>query len=74
LREVPPVLYELPRLRWVDISKNPAFYHSDLSHPSITFADRMPRWDWSRKNDSRSSSIDGIKANPSTARESGSGR
>jgi Leucine-rich repeat (LRR) protein len=63
LHEVPQVLYELPRLQWVDMSKNPVFYQSDLSHPSITFADRMPRWDWSQKSDHQSTSLSGVKAN-----------
>jgi Leucine-rich repeat (LRR) protein len=74
LQEVPQVLYELPRLQWVDMSKNPVFYQSDLSHPTITFADRMPRWDWSQKSNNQSPSLSGVKANGLTTRSSVSGR
>jgi hypothetical protein len=74
LQEVPQVLYELPRLQWVDMSKNPVFYQSDLSHPTITFADRMPRWDWSQKSNNQSTSLSGVKANRLTTRSSVSGR
>ena len=57
LHKIPQALYELPRLRWVDVSKNPVFYRTDLSHPSITFADRMPRWDWNQESGTRSPSF-----------------
>jgi hypothetical protein len=70
LQEVPQALYELPRLRWVDMSKNPVFYQSDLSHPSITFADRMPRWDWSQGGDNQVTSTSSGNNNRLTSRSS----
>ena len=47
LDRIPASVWRLPRLRLVDVSKNPVAV-SPPSHPRVRFVERMPTWAWDR--------------------------